>query len=196
LDIIVGSCHLSPGPGVTLCPESCLEGEDVPALLRAFLWGGSAIPGELRIGLDDGKIVDVGFVDGVYIGGNCGEFSWESILSMLNVRVGGGREGVVQRVEMLGDGAGRCVLSPELAERVGSVADAVMGDYRTRKGCEICAPLWLIDLGLRLCMGEKVVFAQPGDLWRPTLGMLSRRDVQAIVVVPDLAMADAVGGGN
>jgi hypothetical protein len=181
--IVVGEQHLHPSRGVTLLAQGDVETDDTTAFLKAFLWGGPAVPGALRIGLDDGREIPVAYVDGTYSGGESGELTWENLLTLLGVRVGDGRLGMVGRVEMLEEGMGRCQFSPELADGIGDVVYEVIRDHRSRRGCEICAPLWLIDLGLRLCMGEKVVIAEPRGLWRPTMEMLSRREVQAIVVV-------------
>jgi hypothetical protein len=79
---------------------------------------------------------------------------------------------------------GQFRLSPEVADAVGAVVEEVTGEVRLRRGNEICAPFWLIDLGLRLCQGEKVLYVEPGELWRSTVEMLSRREVQAIVIAP------------
>jgi hypothetical protein len=43
-----------------------------------------------------------------------------------------------------------------------------------------------------LSRGEKVLYVEQGELWRSTVEMLSRREVQAIVIVPagQLAVPD------
>jgi hypothetical protein len=88
-------------------------------------------------------------------------------------------------------GIGRRDVGEKLAEDVASVVDEILSGHESRRWREICAPLWLIDLGLRLCIGERVVFAEPGHLWRPTVEMLARWEVQAIVVVPAGELAAA-----
>jgi hypothetical protein len=154
------------------------------AFLRAFLWGGPAIAGALELCLEDGKSIRVACVNGhFHVEGNA-ELTYEIVLDRLGIRVGANRLGVVERVGIAEDGMERCRLRPELSGAVSEFIGEVLMSPCLGRGCEVCAPMWLIDLGLRLCMGEKVLFVEPGELWRPTVEALSRREVQAIVAIP------------
>jgi hypothetical protein len=148
------------------------------------LWKGVESEGFVEVCSEEGRIRRVECASGAF-GGERGDLSGQDLLGLLQIEAEGRRrsEGV-ERVEGLDEGKARCFMTEDLAEAVESVMRDVIGGSRVRRGREVCGPGWLIDLSLRLCAGEKVVFVRPGELWRPTVQMLLGRDVQAIVQAP------------
>jgi hypothetical protein len=159
------------------------EMEQVAALIEGFLSASSGPDGVVEVGSEDGKVWRCASSGGCFREEN-GSVSHEEVLALAGVAAGGGLSRAVERVDIADGGMGVCVLADGMAAEVEAVMHEVAGDARVRCGREVCGPLWLIGLSLRLCLGEKVVFARPGELWRPVVEMLSRRDVQAFVVGP------------
>jgi hypothetical protein len=149
----------------------------------------------MQICLGDGKTVCLRLANDTYYIEE-GELTYETLLGLLGIQLGRSRLSVVEYAENLGDGMGRCRLSSNVVDAVADLMGEVLSGSRVRCGCEVCGPLWLIDLSLRVCIGEKVLLVEPGDLWQPTVEMLSRREVQAIVVVPGGQGARSVLNGE
>jgi hypothetical protein len=80
--------------------------------------------------------------------------------------------------------AGRAIAVREIIE-------AVTGEGVASEGEWLVGPLWLIDLSMRLAMGEIVVFVDPGERWERTVRMLSDRGLQAFVIAPGGAAREA-----
>jgi hypothetical protein len=156
----------------------------VSSFLRSFLSGDPPGAGDVRVCTEDGAIVFFGSHDDPYCYEGKGHVPYEEVLGLLNVRVGKSRRGVVERVEMIGEGVVGCRFVEDSADEIINVIAEVMPQVRAGRGCEVCAPLWVIDLGVRINAGEKFLFVEPQDFWPSTVEMLGRRDVQAIVVVP------------
>jgi hypothetical protein len=133
--------------------------------------------------LEDGRIVAFHLGDGPCI--REGEvLDRDAVLGLFSIGAAGVPTAVAERVHIMEEGMGYCVFDPELAEAVNGIVAEVIGSRRCRRGREVYAPLWLIDLSLRLLRGERPLLVEPGEQWRPVAEMLSRRDVQAIVVTP------------
>jgi hypothetical protein len=107
------------------------------------------------------------------------------ILSLLNIR--SERYVVIDRLPEGGAWAepqGRCRVDASDVVVVREIIRAVTGEGIACEANEVLGPFWLVDLSVRLAMGEMVVFANPGRMWEATVNMLSDRGVQAFVIAP------------
>jgi hypothetical protein len=51
--------------------------------------------------------------------------------------------------------------------------------------------MWLVDLCVRLSLGDQVVFFEPGRQYEAALRVVANRDVQAFVIAPAQAVQGA-----
>jgi hypothetical protein len=160
----------------------------VAHLLRSLLWrcewDVGAASGYVEICAGGGAIIGVENCDGQRRGRECC-LSHGDILRLLNIEPEG--RGVVESLP--GDGElveprGRCHVAEGHATEVREIMEDVTGEKVACGGNEVEGPMWLIDLSMRLTMGEMVVLVDPGERWEATVGMLSDRNVQAFVIAP------------
>jgi hypothetical protein len=192
--MVIGSYCVRPGAGVTLYSAGDLLTEHLSSFFRAFRCGDPAAAGSLGVSLDDGRVLRAGYLNGAFFSED-GEMTREELSSLIHVRMEGDRLGVVGRGDGIDEGTGLCEFSGDIMGAVNDIVDEVMGEDRSGRATDIAAREWLVGLALQLCRGAKILFVEPGDLWRPVVKMLSRREIQAMVVVPaDQLAASGMGG--
>jgi hypothetical protein len=195
VSITVGDLCLVPPEGTIVLPTGDGDTSVVADLLRSLLWGCAWNVGTASVFVEicasRGATVGVENCDGKWRGRGC-SLLHRDIMRLLNIEP----EGlcVIERLpedEGSDEAQGRCYVAAGHAMAVREIVEAVTGRRVSCGGNEVEGPLWLIDLSMRLAMGETVVFVNPGDRWEATVGILSGRCVQAFVIAPGGPALDA-----
>jgi hypothetical protein len=177
----VRGLELCPATGVTFLPAGWEETGRVCSVLKTFLWCVPGGFGRIEVCSEDGERMEVELSGTAVMGmPECKEH--EVALEWLSVSGRGAWAGKVS--EAVCEAASRCgVPVGEVSRNVTSVMREVCGSWWMSEEGRVSGPLWLVDVALRLVVGEAVVFVVCEEEWsRAVVEMLSRREAQAFVV--------------